>query len=181
MENVLLFVILGLTFITALSQLFILILNSSKHKDIDHIDEEIDNLEISKSQQIIHDAQGTATRILANAELKGIEFLSRQKLDIQKIEEEYKKSIKELEKSLVEQFKVSLNNADGSYQGFLKVIEENLRQQELKNQEVFQAKTIKMIESTQNTMTNFVTGMNTKVAKEIDQELKAVRNELEMY
>ena len=115
MENqILLFTILGLTFVTALSQLFIILIKSSKHNNLDQNLDESDEY-LLKAQQIIHDAQEKANRILVNAELKGIEYASRQKLDITKIQEDYVKSIKELERNLIEQFKSSLENADKSF------------------------------------------------------------------
>ena len=115
MENqILLFTILGLTFITALSQLFIILIKSSKHNNLDQNLDESDEY-LLKAQQIIHDAQEKANRILVNAELKGIEYASRQKLDIAKIQKDYGNSIKELERNLIEQFKSSLENADKSF------------------------------------------------------------------
>jgi|SRR3989344_3163499 len=181
MENqILLFTILGLTFVTALSQLFIILIKSSKHNNLDQNLDESDEY-LLKAQQIIHDAQEKANRILVNAELKGIEYASRQKLDITKIQEDYVKSIKELERNLIEQFKSSLENADKSYKGFLEVIEENLRQQELENQRLFREKTNRLVDSTQTTMITFIKDVNSKVAGQIDMELKALNNELDMY
>src|SRR3989344_5785494 len=181
MENqILLFTILGLTFITALSQLFIILIKSSKHNNLDQDLDESDEY-IKKANSIIHYAQEKSNKILANAELKGIEIISLQKLDISKIREDYVKSIKELEINLIDQFKSSLQNADKSYKDFLEIIEENLRQQELANQQLFQEKTNRLVESTQTTMITFLKGVNEKVAGQIDMELKALNNELDMY
>ena len=134
-----------------------------------------------KAQQIIHDAQEKANKILTNAELKGIEYSSRQKLDVEKIQAEYIKSIKELETVLTNQFKISLDKAGETYQGFISVLQENLRQQEMKNQHLLQEKSDKLASSAQSTMSAFIKEINDKVKRQIDDELKVVKNEVEMY
>ena len=182
MENqILLFTILGLTFITALSQIVTFMINNSKRNvmDQDYADD-MDKYQ-EKAMDIIHDAQEKANKILTNAELKGIEVASRSKLDIAKIQADYAKSIKELETNLINEFKASLDNADKTFQGFLAVVQENLRQQELQNQRLFQEKTTHLVEGAQTTMITFIKEINNKVYKQIDDELRAVRNELEMY
>ena len=180
-NSILIFTILGLTFVTALSQILIILFNSLKKPNSEEKDKLLEDSFREKSYDVIHDAQGKANKILVNAELKGIEFLSKQKIDIAKIEADYAKSIKELEVKLLDQFKVSLDNADKSYQGFLTVLQENLRQQEIKNQTLMQEKTNKLIEGAQNIMTSFIMDINNRVKKQIDEELKVVKNELEVY
>src|SRR3989344_5184869 len=121
-NSLLLFSILGLTFVIALSQVLILLFNSlNKHSSSDNSSSP-DDPYLEKSYDVIHDAQEKANKILVNAELKGIEFLSKQKIDIAKIEADYAKSIKDLEGKLLEQFKTSLEPADKSYNGFLSVL-----------------------------------------------------------
>lgn len=182
MDNtILIFTILGLTFVTALSQILLILFNSLKKPVAEEKDKLLEDSFREKSYDVIHDAQEKANKILTNAELKGIEFLSKQKLDIAKIEADYAKSIKELEVKLLSQFKISLENADKSYQGFLTVLQENLRQQEIKNQALMQEKTNKLIEGAQNIMSSFIMDINNRVKKQIDEELKVVRNELEVY
>src|SRR3989344_4314340 len=120
-NSLLLFSILGLTFVIALSQVLMLLFNSlNKHSSADTTS--VDESYREKSYDIIHDA----------------------------------KSIKELEIKLLDQFKISLETADKSYNGFLSVLQENLRQQELKNQALLNEKTTKLIESSQNIMSAFI-------------------------
>lgn len=179
-NNLLLFTILGLTLIGTFSQIIFLILKGPKKHSQTFEDVGVENYD-PLSLKIIHDAQEKANKILANAELKGIEFLSKQKLDINEFQEVYVKSIKNLETGLVNQFQSSIDRADQSYQGFLQVIQENMRQQELANQRIFQEKISALVESAQTTMTGFITETNSKVGKQIDDELKVVRIELDMY
>lgn len=177
-NNILLFTILGLTFVIALSQIFIIILNSLKHNKPD---QNIEDIYDPKSQEILHYAQQKAEKILANAELKGIEYISKQKMDIGKVQSEYEASVKDLESKLLNQFSQSLGKANQTYQGFLDILQENLRQQEIKNQRDFQDKTNHLIENAQTTMSNFIMDVNKKINRQIDDELKVVRNELEVY
>ncbi|OGG02456.1 hypothetical protein A2W14_06125 [Candidatus Gottesmanbacteria bacterium RBG_16_37_8] len=95
-----------------------------------------------------------------------------QSLDVQ---------IKALEGKLIEQFKISMVSTEKSYTDYLNILQQNLKQQEMQNQRLFQEKTNHMIENTQQIMSAFIMDINTKVKRQIDEELKVVRNELEMY
>src|SRR3989344_2143479 len=156
-QNVLLFTILGLTFVIALTQVFILLLGNSKNAqpDSDMPDDSLSPYS-EKSLAILHDAARKANKILSNAELKGIEFISRQKLEMSNLNKELETQILTLQEKLIAQYKNSLNRSEQSYTDFLSTLAENLKQQELQNQKLFQEKTQKLIESNQQIMSAFI-------------------------
>lgn len=173
------FITIGIAITIAITQVIVLLLMNLQNKKRDK-EEKVEGME-QKSWEVLHDAQLKANKILNNAELKGIEFISKQKLDVAKIQDEYIKSIKDLQINLTNTFTQSMDRADKSYQGFLGILQENLRHQELKNQQIFEEKTNKVIESAQSTMTKFIVDVNSKVSRQIDEQLKVIGNELELY
>ncbi|OGG05549.1 hypothetical protein A3D05_06435 [Candidatus Gottesmanbacteria bacterium RIFCSPHIGHO2_02_FULL_40_24] len=181
-NNILLFTILGLTFVTALSQVFMLLLNNmKKHPGIDEMsDDELEEYQ-QKSREVLHDASKKANKILTNAELKGIEYIARQKLDIEKLVSDFNQQTRGLEGKLIEQFKISLEKTEKTYADYINVLQENLRQEEMKNQRLFQEKSSKMIDNAQQVMSAFIMDINNKMKIQIDEELKVIRNELETY
>ena len=179
-QNILLFTILGLTFVTALSQLFLLILNSLKKNERSK-PSDLFSPYYEKSETVLHDAQIKANKILTNAELKGIEFIAKQKLAMDKLIAELDVQIKSLEEKLIVELKASMDKTEKSYQDYLSVLEENLKHQEMQNQRFFQEKTQKMIDNSQQIMSAFILDINAKVKRQIDEEFALVKNELDLY
>src|SRR3972149_2041682 len=126
-NNILLFTILGLTFVTALSQVFMLLLNNmKKHPGIDEMsDDELEEYQ-QKSREVLHDASKKANKILTNAELKGIEYIARQKLDIEKLVSDFNQQTRGLEGKLIEQLKVIRNELETYKKHRFEVINKNI-------------------------------------------------------
>lgn len=184
MENSLfLILLLILILITVLSQVLIIFLLTQKRKSSTPLPFPPDkwtDLE-EKTSLILEDAVKKANKILTNAELKGIEFVAKQKLDTGKIVEQYEVQIQELEKKLLIQFEESLTKTEKSYRDFLETLQINLKKQEEQNQLAFNQQVNRLIENANKVMTTFVVDLNTQIKKQVDQEFLGVKKEIETY
>ena len=179
MDNTLLiFLLLSLTLITSITQIILfLFLTGKKSSKTSESDKPLEE----KSAKILHDAIQKANKILVNAELKGIEYISRQKLESEKLFGSYKEQMEGVEGKLLERFSQSMLKMEKAFTEYMSQLEIKLHDEELKNQAVFHDKVTAMINNSQSALANFIVEINSKIKKQIDDELSNVKAEIEKY
>jgi hypothetical protein len=148
-----------------------------------HSDEEkqiIANIQ-SKSNSIIHRAIKQADKILAIAELRGIKLFAKDKLEADKVANEYRQRLESLEKDLEQTFEQTANGAETTYQNFINSIEAALTKHIQQNQILMEGKTDEFIKYSQGILESFVTDMRNEVKKQVDDELAKAKQEIELY
>src|SRR3989338_10765068 len=171
-NNLLIFLLLSLTLITSITQVILfLFLTSKKMSKTSEADKPLEE----RSAKILHDAVQKANKILVNAELKGIEYISRQKLESEKLFGAYKEQIEGVENKLLDRFSQSMTKMEKAFIDYMGQLEGKLHDEELKNQAVFHDKVTAMIDNSQSALSSFIVEINGKIKKQIDDELVKVK------
>ena len=179
-NNLLIFLLLTLTLITATTQIILFIYLTGKNRKSGPAEDFPDATE-EKNAEILHDAILKANKILVNAELKGIEYISKRKLDSEKFFGDYQSQISHLEEKLLKQFDQTLAKMDQSFAVYMSGLEKKLLTEEEANRKLFQEKTLKLMENSQTLMQAFINEINGKIKSQIEDELTGVKNEIYNY
>ena len=183
--NFLLSLLIVLTFIIAVSQIILLLLFSNPHQtNTNNQNDEgkklLDEVR-DKTYQILNDSIKKANLILANAELKGINLLAKEKIDSHKLVAEYQNHLRSLEEELTKQFNLNLEKSQQAYQEYINSLEKDLTEHQVQNRQLLLDKTIAFIDKSEKELAAFVNQVNTRIKSQIDAELSSVKKEVEEY
>lgn len=154
----------------------------AKNKPVSPVQEEkiLKDVRI-KSDSILHRAIKKAQQIVVSAELKGVEMISKEKMDSTKLSHDYRKHLEQLESNLQSKFENNTLVAEKAYTDFIKTIELKLTQEQEKNSQILKERADALTQNTQKTIDSFVADVNKNIRTQVDQEIVAARAEIEEY
>ena len=169
--------------VTEIIQL-LLVNTRSSDKEEKEQQQQIDEMMVAtreKSTSIIHKATSLANKILANAELKGIGLVAKQRLDSGKIAHEYEQQVQQMEAAFSQKLSEITQMTRSHYDSFNQSLEAALTAHMQQNQQILTQKGTQYVQKADAILNEFVTSMHEKIEQQLDRELTRARAEIADY
>ena len=184
--RILLFILIALAMISVVTEIIQLLLINTRGSDKDEKErqQEIDEMVVAtreKSSSIIHKATSLANKILANAELKGIGLVAKQKLDSGKIAHDYEHQVQQMEAAFSQKLSDITQMTRSHYDKFNQSLEAALNAHMQQNQQILTQKGTEYVQKADTVLNEFVSSMHAKIEQQLDREPTRARAEIADY
>lgn len=134
-----------------------------------------------KSNTIIHRAVKNAHKLLVKAELEGIAFIAKQKLENRKVEADHQSQLRVLLREIKEKLDLRTLEAEKSYTHYLKSMEANLATDLEQKQKTLEHKIDGFFNRAQNLLDSFVQQLQGQTQTQLDKEIQSAKKIIEDY
>lgn len=134
-----------------------------------------------RAEVIIHKALKRADRLVIQAELQSLAFVSKQKLEIRKIEAEHRENITKLLSEMGYKLATGTEEAKKTYREYLESLEKNLGEDLAKKQTLLDNRIDSFFDETQKLLTDFVRELQERTQLQVDREIGNARQMIDGY
>jgi hypothetical protein len=135
----------------------------------------------AKSYDILHKAVQESQSMMTEAELKGLEMVSKGKLEGQQATKAFQEHLGEAESTLSKELDASVQQSQGAFEAFLKQSQAKVSEQIANNEQLIGEQSAQMVKQTQQLLEEFTGQVQTQVKAQIETEWQSVRVEVEEY